>query len=69
MKHVYIPVMYGEERVGSAYIDADRLVVTISDRGIKDQLWGDHLTTNVSIELPGNDNLTITYKKEGNTNG
>lgn len=71
MKHVYIPVMLDGKRVGSAYIDANRLLVSISDASLKDLLWGDHLLTNVSIDIPGKGQLTIEpiNESEGNTNG
>jgi len=69
MKHKYVPVMAEGKEVGFSYIDAGRLLVQITDQRMKKLMWDDHLLTNVSIDLPGNNNLTITPMKEGNENG
>ena len=70
MKHAYIPVMLEGKRVGSAYIDADRLLVSVHDKSLKELLWNDRLLTNVSIDIPGSGSLTIhpVKESEGNTN-
>lgn len=71
MKHVYIPVMMEGKKVGTAHIEAGRLLVSVNDNSIKNLLWGDQLLTNVSIEIPGRGSLTIhpDNESEGNTNG
>ena len=71
MKHTYIPVMLEGKRVGSAHIEADRLMVSVTDGNIKKLLWGDQLLTNVSVHIPGKGELTIqpNNESEGNSNG
>lgn len=72
MKNPYVPVMQGDVQVGVASIDANRLVVSISDKRIQDLIWDKRLLTSVNIYIPGaNRVLTIDpiNESEGNTNG
>lgn len=71
MKNPYVPVMQGNVQVGVASIDANRLVISISDKRIQDLIWDKRLLTGVSIEIPDAQNLTIDPNNEskGNTNG
>ena len=70
MKNPYVPVMKNELQVGVASIDADRLVISISDDRVKKLLWDKRLLTSVDIYVPDG-TLTIDpiNEREGNTNG
>lgn len=71
MKYTYVPVMYNGKQVGTAQIDAGRLVISIADLSIKRLVWDNQLLTDVSISVPGSEDLTITpfNESKGNTNG
>lgn len=72
MINAYVPVMQGDVQVGVASIDANRLVINISDARIRDLIWDKRLLTGVNVYVPGADTLTIDpqyNESKGNTNG
>ena len=68
MKNSYVPVKLGDRRVGTALIDADRVVITVSDKGLKNLIWDKRLLTDVSIVVPGKQDITITPNNESTGN-
>ena len=71
MKHIYVPVMHNGIKVGTAHIEADRLLISVNDGSIRKLLWDEQLRTSVSINIPGGNILTINpnNESEGNNNG
>lgn len=69
MKNPYVPVRLEDgTQVGVASIDANRLVVSISDDRIRNLIWDKRLLSGLSIDIPGKTPLTINPIKESTGN-